>query len=130
MRGSLMRINLRGAWMILAGLLLVPARVQESHAVGSPDTRLIGLGANLAVAAPFTPGQLFEINKQTGVAVPLGVSFVFDFDHIGANLAANSVGELYNADGGLNGRLNRLTLAGTVASFVPISDGTSVPPDV
>jgi hypothetical protein len=129
-RGSLMKSKFRGIWIVLTGLLLVLASVQDSHAVGSPDTRLIGLGINDAVTAPFTPGQLFEINKQTGALTPLGPQFVVETDLIGYNLTANSSGELYNARGGLDGRLNRLTLTGAVAHFVPISDGTAFPPYV
>src|SRR5688572_3971906 len=122
-----MKTNLHDLWIILSGLLLILAAIEKSHAVGSPDTRLIGLGANTAVAAPFTPGQLFEIDKQTGAAAPLGAPFVFEFDHIAANLAANSLGQLYNARSGMGARLNQMTLTGTVDHSVLISDGTGYP---
>jgi hypothetical protein len=115
---------------VLAALFLLSAAAANSHAVGSPHTRLIALGINQLSAAPFTQGQLFEINKQTGAATPFPGGFIFEFDHLGFNLAANSAGELFNAVGGLFARVNQLTFAGTVANFVPLSDGTQYGPFV
>jgi hypothetical protein len=105
---------------------------KRAGAVGSPNTRLIAIGFNFLTAAPFTPGQLFEINKQTGALTPIGSGFTMDFDNIGANLAGNSADQLFNIFGGPteNARVNELTLSGEVAHFVPFSDGTGFPPHV
>jgi hypothetical protein len=110
------------------GFVLVGVR---ADAAGSPNTRLIGLGINYFVAAPLTPGQLFEFDRQTGAATALGAPFLIESEGIGANLADNSAGQLFNVSGGFSGaRVNRLGLTGDVLEFSPLSDGSAFPPFV
>jgi hypothetical protein len=113
----------------LAALLFIVS-ASNAHAVGSPDTRLIALGINEAILSPFTPARMFEIDKQTGEAMPLGAEFVFEANPIGYHLAANSSGQLFSARGGALARINQLNLDGTAANFVPVSDGTQHGPFV
>lgn len=59
-------------------------------------TKLIALGINLQAGAPFTPAQLFEVDKATGNATPLGESFSAEATRIGPNLVTSPSGEVYN----------------------------------
>jgi hypothetical protein len=129
-KGSLMKRIC--VWLCLvAASALVISPAKRVDAAGSPETRLIGLGVNFNILAPFTPARFYDINKQTGALTPLGTPFYLEEDRLGLNLAGNSGDELYNVLGASAfARVNRLALTGDVLSFVPFSDGTSPPPVV
>jgi hypothetical protein len=117
--------------VFLVGFLAQVFTAEPAECAGSPDTRLIAIGFNFLTDGPFTPGHLFEIDKQMGGLTPIGTGFNMELDQIGPNLAANSLGQLFNAFSVFaNARINRLTITGEVARFVPLSDGTSFPPFV
>jgi hypothetical protein len=115
-------------------VLCVAAAFTESNCPAS--TRLVGLGVNYLSLAPLTPAHLMEFDKQTGAASQLGDSIVLE-SGIGANLASDSNGRLYNlfshyaSDLETEGWLNQISLStGEVVARTPFEPSNRYVPFV
>ena len=87
-------------WCRSVALVIVAAAFATTGWASAEESdnamRLVGLGANFLSLAPFTPGQLWEIDPVTGATLPLGPGYALESDRIGLNLAADSRGRLFN----------------------------------